>query len=88
MEFEWDEDKNQANVLKHGINFREAITIFNGRVVEYTSTKRDYGEVRTLAIGELDGKIIVVIYTIRHGIYRIISSRRASRDERRAYSEI
>jgi uncharacterized DUF497 family protein len=50
------------------------------------STKRDYGEVRTLAIGELNGKIIAVIYTVRNGIYRIISSRRADRDERRTYS--
>jgi len=88
MEFEWDENKNQANFLKHGIEFNDAISIFDGRVIEYVSTKRDYGELRVTAIGDLNGKVVVIIYTLSNGAYRIISARRAGRNERRTYSQI
>jgi uncharacterized DUF497 family protein len=88
MEFEWDENKKQANFLKHEIDFEEATAIFDGRVVKFVSTKFDYGEIRIKAIGDLNGKVIAVIYTVRNGNYRIISARRADRNERRAYSQI
>jgi uncharacterized DUF497 family protein len=80
VEFEWDEAKNEANILKHGIDFDDAIGIFNGRVLERVDARRDYGEMRIIAIGAVEGRELVLVYTMRGQMCRIISARR---DERR-----
>ena len=85
MEFEWDEGKRLANIQKHGIDFAEAVEMFNGHVLENEDHRRDYGEQRIRAFGEADGRVIQVVYTRRNGRCRLISARRARRDERRAY---
>ncbi len=83
LEFEWDIEKAAANLIKHGIDFDDAIEIFNGTVLESRSD-RD-GEVRFAAVGMMGWLEITVVYTIRNGVYRIISARRASKNEREAY---
>ena len=82
--FEWDENKNKSNQQKHKIAFEDATDVFkdNDRL-EYTSNKE--GETRHLTIGKAFQAIITVIYTTRDLLIRIISARRASNDERRAY---
>ena len=87
MDFEWDEAKNEANMSKHGIDFDDAIGIFNHRVLEHEDRRRDYGELRTRVIGILGGRELVIVYTMRGEVRRIISARRARRDERRAYRQ-
>ena len=87
MEFEWDEAKNQANMAKHGIDFDDAIGIFNHRIVEYVDNRRHYGEIRTRVIGVLGERELAIVYTMRGEVRRIISARRARRDERRAYRQ-
>ena len=87
MEFEWDEAKNEANMAKHGIDFDDAIHIFTGRIFERVDNRRAYGETRTSAIGVASGQELVVVYTMRGQVCRIISARRARRDERRAYRQ-
>jgi len=85
MGFEWDEAKRLTNIRKHGIDFAEAIEMFAGHVVESEDRCRDYGEPRIRAFGEVDGRVIQVVYTLRNGRRRLISARRARRDEQRAY---
>jgi uncharacterized DUF497 family protein len=85
--FEWDAEKNESNVAKHGIDFADAIRIFDGLVLEQTDRRRDYGETRLIAYGVAMGREIVVVYTIRGKNRRIISARRAHRNERKAYRE-
>jgi uncharacterized DUF497 family protein len=87
VEFEWDEAKNKANILKHGIDFDDAIGIFNGQVLERVDARRDYGEMRIIAIGVVEGRELVLVYTMRGRMCRIISARRARRDERRTYRQ-
>jgi uncharacterized DUF497 family protein len=84
-EFEWDERKRKSNLDKHGIDFEDAIAIFEGETLESRSDEQD--EARWKAIGKLEGTEIVVVYTLRSRLRRIISARRAGRDERRAYRE-
>ncbi len=50
MDFEWDEAKRQANILKHGIDFVDAVEVFRGDFVEEEDRRRDYGERRYRAI--------------------------------------
>ena len=51
MTFEWDEAKNQANVRKHGVDFKTAKRIFEGLVVTRVDQRKDYGEDRYITIG-------------------------------------
>ena len=85
MDFEWDEAKRQANILKHGIDFVDAIGIFAGRFIETEDLRRDYGERRYRAVGRLGDAVVQVAYTWRSERRRIISARRAGRNDRRAY---
>ena len=83
--FEWDEDKNAANIVRHGIDFDDAIRIFDGSVLEKMDDRHGYGEVRMVAIGIAYGRELFVVYTWRGDNRRIISARRANRHERQAY---
>lgn len=85
MDFEWDERKRAANFTKHGIDFEDAIYIFEDFVQE-KDDPRDYdGETRIIAYGEVDGRLLAVVYTWRDGARRIISARKANGREQRAY---
>lgn len=86
--FEWDAAKNALNLAKHGISLEDAQDIFAGPILVAEDTRREYGEVRKLAIGSLAGRIvIVVVYTEREGKLRLISARKANRGERREYHD-
>jgi uncharacterized DUF497 family protein len=84
--FEWDEDKRQANILKHGIDFPRAAAALNEPRLEKRSDRN--GEVRTLAICPDTLKLIAVIYTMRDESCRIISARAARKNEQKAYRQI
>jgi uncharacterized DUF497 family protein len=87
MDSEWDEEKRLANILKHGIDFVDAIEIFAGRFIEAEDHRRDYGEQRYRAVGQLGEHIIQVAYTWRNGHRRIISARRTGRNDRQENHE-
>ena len=79
--------KNQRNIEKHGIDFADAVRIFENPTFEVVDNRRDYGEKRVVAMGTVDDIILYVVYTTRGGNRRIISVRRANRRERRTYRE-
>lgn len=85
--FEWDTVKNVANIAKHGIDFGDAVRIFEGPVLESPDDRHEYGEVRIIAFGVVDDRELAVVYTLRAGRRRIISPRRAHSDERKAYRQ-
>ena len=85
MNFEWDEAKNEANLAKHGIDFRGAQTIWEGTVVTLQSSQPHHGEVHYLAMGLYKGREITVVYTRRGSNLRLISARRARTNERQLY---
>ena len=84
MLFEWDESKRQANLAKHHIDFRDAKRVFDGPVFESMSRRR--GEERIVVIGTMEGIEIVLVYVMRGKQRRIISARRAHRNERQEYT--
>ncbi len=84
MLYEWDESKRLTNLAKHGIDFRDAIRVFDGPVFESMSRRR--GEERMVAIGSMEGIEIVLVYVMRGKQRRIISARRAHRNERQDYA--
>jgi len=86
MQFEWDDKKNQLNQKKHGIDFAAAALVFLDRDrIEAIDGRKEYGEVRYQTIGVVNNNLLYIVYTKREENYRIISARRANRDEREAY---
>jgi uncharacterized protein len=83
--FEWDEEKAASNRRKHGIDFDEAVEIFYGSSLLRRSDRN--AEERWLAIGETEGRVVTVVFTWRGDTLRIISARRARRNEKRAYHQ-
>lgn len=87
MKFEWDENKNQTNLEKHGVDFKQAKGVFYDKDrIEIPDTRKDYGENRIKIIGKAMDLILSVIYTMRGAVIRIISARAASRKERQVYN--
>lgn len=88
MRFEWDDNKEQINIAKHGINFTTAARVFEdeNRLELYDEDHSDT-EDRYITIGEINGValIVFVVYTEREDAIRLISARKATKSERRAY---
>ena len=85
--FEWDEAKSERNWIERGFDFASAARIFDGDTLEREDTRRDYGGQRIVAIGQVDGITLTVVYAERDDARRIISARRANRRERRVYDQ-
>ena len=86
MEFEWHKQKRAYNIIKHKIDFVLAAQVFlDIDRIEYIDDRKEYGEVRYRTIGIAKRLILFVVYTKRGEKTRIISARRANRDERVQY---
>jgi uncharacterized DUF497 family protein len=87
MGFEWDEAKRRRNLREHGVDFIDVFPLFDGDVgiKERIDRRFDYGETRIRCLGEIEGRVYVVIYTWRGGNRRIISARKANVREQREY---
>lgn len=88
MNFEWDEQKNQSNIRKHGFSFADAWEVFEAPMLIDLDDRFDYGEDRWIGIGRLRSQIVVIVYTepVAETI-RVISMRKALSHERQAYEQ-
>jgi uncharacterized DUF497 family protein len=87
--FEWDEAKAASNLVKHGVSFSYARTAFDDPAgIETVDDRCDYGEERFNLIAKSpDNIVLFVTYTERETGIRIISARRASRQEVKIYGQ-
>jgi len=88
MEYEWDENKQQSNLEKHGLDFVIAYKIYES--VEKLTIPSNYAsEQRWVDIAPVGKELVVLtlVYTYREERVRIISLRKASKQERRLYNE-
>ena len=85
MTYEWDERKRRANVRKHGIDFIDVPEVFEGNIILIPDERFDYGEPRFIALGILKSVVVVVAYTERGENIRIISARKATKNEQIYY---
>ncbi len=88
MRFEWDEAKNQANIRKHGIDFRQAAYVF-ADLFALSIPDDDHSEMeeRWLLLGKnLSNQVLLVVHTFRYDdVIRIISARKATATETATY---
>jgi uncharacterized DUF497 family protein len=89
MEFEWNPDKAILNFEKHGVSFPEAATVFNDPLsVTFPDYQHSIGESRYVIIGIFRyEQFSIVAHTDRGEKIRIISARKATRQEQRFYEE-
>lgn len=88
MDFEWDETKAESNFRKHGIDFEEAaLVFFDPYRIETLDERPDHEEDRFRTVCMAAGRLLFVVYTEREGRLRIISARRATRNEKRTYED-
>ena len=84
--FSWDEKKRQATIDKHGIDFIDAISVFDFEHLILDA--RSDLEPRKIAIGQLNDQMIAVVFTMRGETCRIITARKARKDEREQYENL
>ena len=87
MESEWDTKKAASNLRKHGVDFADAVLVFED---ELALTRRDdlhsHHEERFVTLGcDPQGRLIVVVYAWREERVRLISAREATNNERQQY---
>ena len=89
MRFAWNERKAASNLLKHGIAFEEAATVFGDPLSDtFPDDDHSLEEQRFIIIGASEsGKILVVAHTDDGELLRIISAREATPGERKSYEE-
>ncbi len=89
MNFEWDENKAARNLLKHRVSFEEAKIVFDDPLyVDFYDPDHSDDEERYLIVGESNrGRLLIVSYTERGDLIRLISARVATRAEPEAYEE-
>jgi uncharacterized DUF497 family protein len=89
LTLEWDPDKAKANLAKHGVGFLEAATVLGDPLsLTIPDPSHSEGEQRFVSVGMSDrARLLVVAHTERGERIRIISARRATRREQRAYEQ-
>lgn len=88
MKFQWDENKEKINITKHGLDFRTASWVFEDENrIEFYDEEHSYNEDRYITIGLVNqiAVIIMLVYTERGDAVRIISARKATKQEKEAY---
>lgn len=85
MKFDWDENKRQVNLQRHEIDFTDVEQIFENDIYTFIDDRFDYGEIRFVSFGLLDGAVAAVVYTETDEIIRVISIRRATKNEQQIY---
>jgi uncharacterized DUF497 family protein len=89
MDFEWDEQKAKTNKAKHKVDFEEAVSIFaDPRSVTFFDPAYSEDEDRFITIGMSSrSRVLLVVHTDRDDRTRLISARKATARERKAYEE-
>jgi uncharacterized DUF497 family protein len=85
MRYEWDEAKPRINLTRHGIDFLHVAQVFDGLTLDLNDNRYDYGETRLFTLGLLNGEVVAISYTQRDDLIRLITARRASRNEEITY---
>lgn len=85
MEIEFDSAKDEANTAKHGVSLAAAAEFEMATARVSADDRANYGEDRFIAVGQLGGRLHVLIFTIRDGKVRAISLRKANKREVKRY---
>jgi uncharacterized protein len=77
--------KRRSNIQKHGIDFVGIEAVFAGKTARIMDDRFDYGESRFITVGLLSGRVVVIAHTQTQEVIRIISVRKATKNEEASY---
>ena|SRR2546423_8852919 len=83
--FEWDADKSERCFQERKFDFDHAAKVFEEDYIEWEDRRANHGEARFITVGEVESRVLAVIWTPRGTIRRIISARTASKRERKRF---
>jgi uncharacterized DUF497 family protein len=84
--YEWDEAKREANLRKHRLDFRDAYLVYDHPdKITFRMQRGTELRFQDIALVEISGNVLSLVYVLRAGSVRVISFRYASRRERRVY---
>ena len=81
MAITYDPDKRARALAERGLDFEDVKYVFQGTTLEVEDLRRDYGEIRVICYGVLDGRMVVVGYTPRGADRHVFSMRKANERE-------
>ena len=88
MKFEWDENKNLENIRKHRIDFNDVVEIFSGPMIVNIDDRFDYGENRFIGVGFMKSMVAIVVFIEKKAdVIRIISARKANKNENKQFKK-
>lgn len=87
MKIEFDQVKRDKTLSERGLDFADATKVFSGYCFNARDDRFDYGEERFIIVGVLDMRVVVVVWTPRKNIRRIISMRYANEREASNYKQ-
>lgn len=92
MRFEWDPAKAASNLHKHGVSFQDASLVFDDPLQRSWQDRHEGGEERWQTLGLARSQVLLLVAHAWHddgadGVIRIMSSRRATKQERRDYEQ-
>lgn len=87
MKFEWNPRKSSANKKKHGVSFEEAMNIWKDVHIDVKNIAKSESEFRSATLGIINGKIYVAIWTKRNSTLRLITVRKARKNEEKIFKE-
>ena len=85
MKFIWDESKRIGNLNKHELDFELTYLVFENDTFTFEDNRMAYSEQRFVTLGLLDGTVVVVVHTETSDEIRVISLRRATKNEQKLY---
>lgn len=85
MEISYDPGKRERTLAERGLDFGDAAEVFAGTTIDFIDDRHEYGELRWLTFGELQGRMVVVVWTPRGDTRQIISMRKANGREQEKY---
>ena len=78
MRISYDPAKREKTLSERGLDFEDAVALFQGLTVEVEDTRKEYGERRVLCFGLLASRLVVVGYTPRGSVRHVFSMRKAN----------
>lgn len=85
MEISYDAEKRDRTLRERGLDFEDAVQVFAGTTIDFIDDRKDYGELRWVTFGLLEGRLVSLVWTERDETRHIISMRKANDREKKVY---
>ncbi len=87
MNITCDPNKRDITLNDRGIDFADAVEVFSGATLDFRDDRKDYGKTRSITVGYLQGRMVIIVWTPRGDNRYIISMRKANEREQTRFGQ-